>query len=91
MDNDEVKHIIFDRKILNFNIEYLSNDHNEPYVIPKSIVKSTKPFETMREFIMAHNYSLDSFKVTKPIKSSNYAEIADPITFKLFSSTNVMS
>ena len=44
MENDEVKNVVFDRKILNFNIEYLSNDHSEPYSIPKSIVKSAKPF-----------------------------------------------
>lgn len=57
LDNDEVRNMIFDRKILNFNIEYISNDHNEPYSIPKSIVKSVKPFEIMQEFVTAHNYS----------------------------------
>lgn len=40
----------------------------------------------MKEFVDAHAYSTETIKITKPLNSSNYAEVVDPITFKLFMS-----
>lgn len=82
--------ISFDRRILNFNIEYLSNNHQEPYPIPNNIACSTRPFEIMREFITAHDYNPASVKVVKPIRSANYSDVVDPLTLKLFGSTNYL-
>lgn len=86
-ESGEVVCTEFDGRILNFNIEFLSNNHHEPYPIPSNIIRSLKPFEAMREFVVAHNYQPAGFKVVKPIKSSNYAENVDAITFKIFSSS----
>ncbi len=53
-EKDQPKSISFDPKILDFHIDYLSNNHNEPYPIPSNIASSLRPFEVMRVFLEAH-------------------------------------
>lgn len=85
-EEGQVRLISYDPKILQFRIQYLSNNHHEPYPIPENIAKSTRPFEIMRQFLQIHNYDPSTIKIIKPIRSSKYYEVVDPLTFKLFQS-----
>ncbi len=83
-EEGQTKLISFDKNILKFKIEYLNNNHNQPYPIPENIAKTTRPFEIMRQFLEIHNYDPSTIKLIKPIRSSKYYEVVDPLTYKIF-------
>ena len=48
---------MFDPRILHFKIDFLENNHNEPYPIPAHVTTSVVPFAVMQKFVEAHGYT----------------------------------